>query len=96
MNAAEAKKLVILSAAGTATFSAIKAARSGNVPARRMVVGSLVVAIALSAVAEFQPDAAGAFAALMLVTAVFVLGGDAAAGITKITKPAPITGVTGP
>lgn len=89
MNPADAKKLVVVASAGTAVLSAIKAARAGSVPARRMVLGALVVAIVLSAGAEYQPDVAAGLATLMLITAVFVLGGDAAAGISAITQPTP-------
>lgn len=92
MTSTEAKKLVVMASAGTAALSAIKAAKSGSVPARRMVIGALIVAVALAGLAEYQPSMAGAFATLMLVTALFVLGGDAVAGISQITRATPTEG----
>lgn len=87
MNATDAKKVVIVSTAGTAVVAAVGAMRStGQVPARRLVIGAFVAGVGLATLAEFQPPIAAGIATLMLVTGLFVMSGDAMAAITEMTK----------
>lgn len=53
----------------------------------RVFGGTLIVTVLLTGIAEFQPGLAAGFAALMLATAAFYLGGDAWEGISAITAP---------
>lgn len=58
----------------------------GQAPRLRVVVGGFLAAVLLGFLADVSPDLAGAFAALMLATAVLVLGGPAWNALTRLTS----------
>jgi hypothetical protein len=62
--------------------------RDGESPDVRVAIGAFVAGVGLAVTAEFAPPVAAGIAALMLATSLFVLGGDAMAGISAITQPA--------
>lgn len=88
---AQAKKIIIVAGVGAGVLSTIAAyRRTTNAPPIRVAAGALAATAILSAVAEFAPQLAAGFAALLLATASFVVGGDAWAAVSQITAPAPI------
>lgn len=83
---AEAKKTVLLGTIGTGVLTSIAVVtKTASLPGPRIGVGVFVTGVLLSGMAEFLPSLAAGFAALMLVTAMFVLGGPAWAGISNIS-----------
>lgn len=83
----EAKRTVLLGTIGTGVLSAVAiVSKTSELPGPRIAVGVFVSGVMLSALAEVAPALAAGFGALMLVTAMFVLGGPAWAGISKITS----------
>lgn len=90
MTGPEAKRMIVLGTIGTGVLTGVAQLRAGKVPSARVGVGVIASGVILAAVAEGAPTLAGAFAALMLVTAAFVAGGGAWAGISAITAPTKI------
>jgi hypothetical protein len=91
MTPAQAKRYVLVGTIGAGGLSAIAAFRRGGIPSTRIAIGTVAAGVLLSIAAEVVPDLAGAFALLLLVTAAFVLGGDAWTGISAATAPTPPT-----
>lgn len=85
MNAGTAKRMVVVGTLGTGVLTAAAQLHAGKIPSAKVGIGVLASGVILAAVAEAAPTLAGGFAALMLVTAAFVLGGGAWSGITAIT-----------
>jgi hypothetical protein len=86
MNTPDAKRLVVVSAVGTGVLTSIAMYRQGKVPTPRIAVGVLAAGVILATAAEVAPEIAAGFAVLMLTTAVFVVGGDAWAGVSAATS----------
>jgi uncharacterized membrane protein YphA (DoxX/SURF4 family) len=82
----DAKRIVVVSTGATALLSVAAAYKRGDSPSPRIAVGAITVGTMLAVAAEFAPRLAAAFAALMLTSAVFVLGGDAWQGLTSANK----------
>jgi hypothetical protein len=93
---AQEQQVVTASVIGTGVFSALGYVhRKHSFPPVKIAAGTIAVGALLSLFGEYAPKAAAAFASVMLVTAVFVVGGDAWAGIAAgigSSDPAP----TGP
>ena len=83
---ADAKRFVVVGTVGAGTLSAIASFRRGAGVSPRLAVGVFAAGTILAVGAEVAPAIAGGMAVLMLVTAAFVLGGDAWAGITAATS----------
>lgn len=86
----EAKRIIVVSTAGTVALTAAGAIRNKEMPAPAVGVGATVAGVMLAGVAEVWPNGAGGIAATMLVTSALVFGGDAWEGIATAagrTKP---------
>lgn len=83
MTSGGAKRLVVAAVVTTGVLSSVKAVSKGHAPSVRIGLGLLVAGVTLSLLAEGQPDLAGSFAALFLVSAIFNVGGDAFASLSK-------------
>jgi hypothetical protein len=86
MNTARAQSLVILSAGIAAGLTTLAALTNGKKPPAKVYIGAGVYAIAATTLAEFAPQLAGALAGVVIITAVFGLGSDAYAGLSKTLK----------
>ena len=86
MTPTEAKRLVVVGTVTAGTLSTVAAFRRGTGPSTRLAVGVFAAGTMLAVTAELAPSLAGGFAVLMLTTAVFVVGGDAWAGISDATS----------
>lgn len=92
----QARNLVLVGTFGAAGVTALgQVTRTKALPSSRLLVGAAAAALILSLVLEVSPDLAAGLAALMLVTALFVLGGPAWSGIAAITSPPQPTATTG-
>lgn len=89
MDTSSAKRLVIVSCASAAALASAAELSRGQFPSARIPVGAIAAGAMLSVLAEVQPKVAGAFAGVILVTAVFVVGGDAWRSIGAIFGAAP-------
>lgn len=85
MTSDRAKELVVVSMVGTGVLTSISAYHRHSSPSPRIFVGVIAYGAILATVAEAAPDLAGAFAALVLVSAAFVVGPDAWQAITSAT-----------
>jgi hypothetical protein len=65
----------------------VKAGAAGDMPPVRTWVGITFAGLALSVLAQSQPEIAGGIAMLMMCTSVFVYGKPAWDAISKATKP---------
>lgn len=83
MDTTQAKRLVLLATGAAGTTAALGSMYRGQFPSARIIIGAISAGVMLSALAEFQPGLAAGFAATIAVTAVFVVGGDAFAGISR-------------
>jgi hypothetical protein len=86
MTPPEAKRLVVVGTMGAGVLSVVAAYRKSGGASPRIAVGVFATGTMLAIGAELAPGIAGSMAILMLVTAAFVIGGDAWAGITEATK----------
>ena len=82
----QAKRYVLVGVTGAGALAAIDQARQGKVPSARIGVGVLAAGAMLLVLAEFAPDLAAGFGALILLTSAFVLGAGAWSGIARINK----------
>jgi hypothetical protein len=89
VNTANAKQLVVVSTLGTGLLTVIALYHKGKTPTPRVGVGVIASGVILATVAEVAPEIAAGFAVLMLTTAVFVVGGDAWAGLAAATAATP-------
>lgn len=89
MTSAEAKRLIIVGTVGAGVLSAVALYRRGETPSPRIAVGVIGAGVILAALAEVTPGMAGAFGLIMLMTAMFVVGGDAWAGVTQAATGKP-------
>lgn len=81
--------VVTASVIGTGVFAAIGYVhRKHSFPPVKIAAGTIAMGALLSLFGEYAPKAAAAFSAVMLTTAVFVVGGDAWAGITSAVNDA--------
>lgn len=83
MTSSSAKRLVVASVVVTGTLAAVKDVSRGQLPRVRVALGLTFAAVALAALAEVAPELAGSFAALLLVSSIFQIGGDSFAAIAK-------------
>jgi hypothetical protein len=83
---AQAKRIVVVGVLGTGAVAAVDQLRKGNVPSVKIGVGVLISGSMLLALSEVAPAIAAGFAALVLVTSVFVLGGGTWSAVARITQ----------
>lgn len=84
---AQAKRMVLVSLAIAGGLASVHALGTEDLPPLRIFLGGVVAAVLLSLLADFgAPGIAAGFAAVILLTAMFVLGGDAWARIGKVFK----------
>lgn len=84
------KGLVIVGTLGAGVVTAVgQVGQTGRLPSTRIAVGSFSAAVLLALLAEAAPDLAGALAAMILVSSIFVFGAPAFATLSHITAPAP-------
>lgn len=86
MIAANGKRMVIVGVTGAGALAVVNELAKGNVPSARIGVGVAISGAMLLVLAEFSPQLAGAFGALILVTSAFVTGATAWQAITRVTK----------
>jgi hypothetical protein len=86
MNGPQAKRVVILSVATAGAMTTVRDLANGDPPHIRTILGVVVGGVLLAGLAEVQPSIAGGLALLLLTSAVFVVGGDAWAAISKAVK----------
>lgn len=91
MNTTRAQTLIVGCLSASAAVAAGSSLASGEgLPGMKMLVGVGVVGVGLSTTAMFAPDLAGGFAALVLVSTVFVYGGPAMDAVASITEGRPV------
>jgi hypothetical protein len=86
MTPPEAKRLVVVGTMGAGVLSVVAAYRKSGGASPRIAVGVFATGTMLAVAAELAPGVAGSMAILMLITAAFVIGGDAWAGIAEATS----------
>jgi hypothetical protein len=86
VNAPDAKRLVVASVVVTGVLASVKDVSRGQMPRVKVALGLTFAGVALAAVADVAPQLAGSFAALLLVSSVLTVGGDAFAAIGKGLK----------
>jgi hypothetical protein len=92
MDTAQAKRLVVVSCASAAAVASLADLATGTFPSARIPVGAFAAGAALTLLAEVAPQLAGGFAAVILVTAVFVVGGKAWPNVAAIFGTTPTAG----
>jgi hypothetical protein len=78
-----AKHLVIASVVVTGVLASVKDVSRGQMPRAKVALGLVVAGVMLGALADVQPQLAGSFAALLLVSSLVNTGGAAFAAISK-------------
>lgn len=86
MTTTQAKRLVIVGLLVTGGLAAVRDLSKGDAPDLRIGLGVVIGGVILSTVAEVAPDVAGMVAVLTMVSATFVVGGDAWSALSKIVK----------
>lgn len=80
---AAARRLALVAVGGAAAIAAVAEMANNRPPRLRIAVGAVTAGTLLAVMAEASPRLASAFAALILATAVFGVGGDAWRGINR-------------
>lgn len=82
-SAANAKKLIFTAVIIAMLIASAEDIANGKAPDVKIFIGGAFVLVVLLAAADASPNTAKAFGLMVLVTAVFVRGGNAYAAITK-------------
>lgn len=72
----QARQTVMLSIGGTAAMAAVHTIRDGSMPSPRILVGAIVAAIALTALAGPAPDIAAGIALISAIATAIIVGPD--------------------
>lgn len=89
MDTTQAKRYVILGAAGATAVASLNSISKGEWPSARIPLGGFVAGAMLAAMAEVWPNGAAGFALVLLTTAVFVVGGDAWSNLARTLSNRP-------
>ncbi len=79
----QARSTVMIGLAGTGALVTMASVITGGGPRLTILIGVGVAGTLLMIVAEYAPELAASFAALILVTALFTSGGAVAAALTR-------------
>jgi hypothetical protein len=85
-DSAGAKRMILLAVVVTGIITIIADLSEGQRPSIRVGVGVVFAAVLLSVIAEFAPKLARSFAALMVLSAVFLRGAPVFTAITGVTQ----------
>lgn len=87
MTPEKAKTIVIVGTGGTVLIGTVSLiARTGELPSATVPLGGFIAGVMLALLAEFAPEVAAAFAAVGLITSIFVYGGDAVLTLRNLTE----------
>lgn len=89
MSKLDAKTLAPVSVAVAASLAIIGTWSKGQTAPGRIFIGAVVSGIILGVTAEIAPELSAAFSVLLLVSSLFVYGGDGLAAIIRAVGPPP-------
>lgn len=89
MNTGQAKQTIIFAVFVSALLASVKPVQKGQAPDIRIALGAAMLAVMLLGLAEFQPQLAGAFGLLVLISSMFAVGPDVYDTLTVATGHQP-------